>query len=247
MDYQIIISLLTLIALEVVLGIDNIIFISILAGKLPPEQQKKARNWGILLAMVMRLGLLAGISVIIKLDNELFTLFENSISGKDLILILGGLFLIYKSSKEVYHKMEGEPEDKEKKIGKATLGNILGQIILLDLIFSIDSIITAVGLVKEIWIMYTAVIVTVFIMLIAAAPISNFVNKHPAFKILALSFLLLIGFTLLIEGFDVHVPKGYVYFAMAFAFLVDIIQMKVSGKKSHRVKLNEHYTEDLKK
>ena len=247
MDYQIIISLLTLIALEVVLGIDNIIFISILAGKLPPEQQKKARNWGILLAMVMRLGLLAGISVIIKLDNELFTLFENSISGKDLILILGGLFLIYKSSKEVYHKMEGEPEDKEKKIGKATLGNILGQIILLDLIFSIDSIITAVGLVKEIWIMYTAVIVTVFIMLIAAAPISNFVNKHPAFKILALSFLLLIGFTLLIEGFDVHVPKGYVYFAMAFSFLVDIIQMKVSGKKSHRVKLNEHYTEDLKK
>ncbi len=247
MDYQIIISLLTLIALEVVLGIDNIIFISILAGKLPPEQQKKARNWGILLAMVMRLGLLAGISVIIKLDNELFVIFENSISGKDLILILGGLFLIYKSSKEVYHKMEGEPEDKEKKIGKATLGNILGQIILLDLVFSIDSIITAVGLVKEIWIMYTAVIVTVIIMLVAAAPISNFVNKHPAFKILALSFLLLIGFTLLIEGFDVHVPKGYVYFAMAFAFLVDVIQMKVAGKKSHPVKLNEHFTEDAKK
>ena len=247
MDYQIIISLLTLIALEVVLGIDNIIFISILAGKLPPEQQKKARNWGILLAMVMRLVLLAGISVIIKLDNELFTLFKNSISGKDLILILGGLFLIYKSSKEVYHKMEGEPEDREKKIGKATLRNILGQIILLDLVFSIDSIITAVGLVKEIWIMYTAVIITVIIMLVAAAPISNFINRHPAFKILALSFLLLIGFTLLIEGFDVHVPKGYVYFAMAFAFLVDIIQMKVSGKKSRPVKLNEHFTEDPKK
>ena len=247
MDYQIIISLLTLIALEVVLGIDNIIFISILAGKLPPEQQKKARNWGILLAMVMRLGLLAGISVIIKLDNELFIIFQNSISGKDLILILGGLFLIYKSSKEVYHKMEGEPEDKEKKIGIATLGNILGQIILLDLVFSIDSIITAVGLVQEIWIMYTAVIVTVIIMLIAAAPISNFVNKHPAFKILALSFLLLIGFTLLIEGFDVHVPKGYIYFAMAFAFLVDIIQMKVAGKKSHPVKLNEHFTDDAMK
>ena len=244
MDYQIIISLLTLIALEVVLGIDNIIFISILAGKLPREQQKKARNWGILLAMVMRLGLLAGISVIIKLDNELFTLFGNSISGKDLVLILGGLFLIYKSSKEVYHKMEGEPEDKEKKIVKITIGYILGQIILLDLVFSIDSIITAVGLVQEIWIMYTAVIVTVIIMLIAAAPISNFINRHPAFKILALSFLLLIGFTLLIEGFDVHVPKGYVYFAMAFALLVDVIQMKVAGKKSHPVKLNEHYTED---
>jgi len=247
MDYQIIISLITLIALEVVLGIDNIIFISILAGKLPATQQKKARTWGILLAMVLRLGLLAAISVIIKLDNELFGVFDVSISGKDLILILGGLFLIYKSVKEIYHKMEGEPDDMELKVGKATFAKVIGQILLLDLVFSIDSIITAVGLVNEIWVMYTAVIFTVIIMLIAAAPISNFVNKHPAFKILALSFLLLIGFTLLIEGFDVHVPKGYVYFAMAFAFLVDVIQMKVAGKKSHPVKLNEHYTEDPKK
>jgi len=246
MDYQIIISLLTLIALEVVLGIDNIIFISILAGKLPPAQQKKARNWGILLAMVMRLGLLAAIAWIMKLDNELFNVFDISISGKDLILILGGLFLIYKSTKEIYHKMEGEPEDKEKKVSNANFTNIIGQILLLDIVFSIDSIITAVGLVDEIWIMYTAVIVTVIIMLIAAGPISHFINRHPAFKILALSFLMLIGFTLLIEGFDVHVPKGYVYFAMAFAFLVDIIQMKVAGKKSHPVKLNEHYTEDVK-
>lgn len=244
MDYQVIISLLTLIALEVVLGIDNIIFISILAGKLPPDQQRKARTWGILLAMVLRLVLLAAISVIIKLNNELFPLFGISISGKDLILILGGLFLIYKSTKEIYHKMEGEPDDKEQKVGKATFMNIIGQILLLDLVFSVDSIITAIGLANEIWVMYTAVIVTVIIMLIAAGPISNFVNKHPAFKVLALSFLLLIGFTLLIEGFDVHVPKGYVYFAMAFAFLVDIIQMKVAGKKSHPVKLNEHYTED---
>jgi len=247
MDYQIIISLLTLIALEVVLGIDNIIFISILAGKLPPAQQKKARNLGILLAMVMRLGLLAAIAWIMKLDNELFNVFDISISGKDLILILGGLFLIYKSTKEIYHKMEGEPEDKEKKVSNANFTNIIGQILLLDIVFSIDSIITAVGLVDEIWIMYTAVIVTVIIMLIAAGPISSFINRHPAFKILALSFLMLIGFTLLIEGFDVHVPKGYVYFAMAFAFLVDIIQMKVAGKKSHPVKLNEHYTEDIKK
>ena len=244
MDYQVIISLLTLIALEVVLGIDNIIFISILAGKLPAHQQRKARTWGILLAMVLRLVLLAAISVIIKLNNELFPLFGISISGKDLILILGGLFLIYKSTKEIYHKMEGEPDDKEQKVGKATFINIIGQILLLDLVFSVDSIITAIGLANEIWVMYTAVIVTVIIMLIAAGPISNFVNKHPAFKVLALSFLLLIGFTLLIEGFDVHVPKGYVYFAMAFAFLVDIIQMKVAGKKSHPVKLNEHYTED---
>lgn len=244
MDYQVIISLLTLIALEVVLGIDNIIFISILAGKLPPDQQRKARTWGILLAMILRLVLLAAISVIIKLNNELFPLFGISISGKDLILILGGLFLIYKSTKEIYHKIEGEPDDKEQKVRKATFINIIGQILLLDLVFSVDSIITAIGLANEIWVMYTAVIVTVIIMLIAAGPISNFVNKHPAFKVLALSFLMLIGFTLLIEGFDVHVPKGYVYFAMAFAFLVDIIQMKVAGKKSHPVKLNEHYTED---
>ena len=244
MDYQVIISLLTLIALEVVLGIDNIIFISILAGKLPPDQQRKARNMGIVLAMVMRLGLLAAISWIMKLDNELFNIGNISISGKDIILILGGLFLIYKSVKEIYHKMEGEHEDAEKKTVHASFAQIIGQILLLDIVFSVDSIITAVGLVDEIWIMYTAVIVAVGIMLLAAAPISNFVNKHPAFKILALSFLMLIGFTLLIEGFDVHIPKGYVYFAMAFAFLVDIIQMKIFGKKSNLVKLNEHYTED---
>lgn len=242
MSYDIIISLITLIALEVVLGIDNIIFISILASKLPPEQQRKARLWGILLAMLLRLGLLAAISVIIKLDNELFPLFDISISGKDLILILGGLFLLYKSTKEIYHKIEGEHEDMDYKGGKSTFANIIGQILLLDLVFSIDSIITAVGLATEIWVMYTAVIITVVIMLIAAAPISNFVNKHPAFKILALSFLMLIGFTLLVEGFHVYIPKGYVYFAMAFAMLVDIIQMKVAGKKSHPVKLNEHYS-----
>lgn len=246
MDYQILISLLTLIALEVVLGIDNIIFISILSGKLPEDQQKKARTWGILLAMVLRLGLLAGISVIMKLDKELFSLLSVGISGKDLILILGGLFLMYKSTKEIYHKMEGEHEDQEHKISKTTFANIIGQILLLDLVFSVDSIITAVGLANEIWVMYTAVVVSVIVMLIAAGPISNFVSKHPAFKILALSFLLLIGFTLLIEGFNVHVPKGYVYFAMAFALLVDIIQMKVAGKKSHPVKLNEHYAEDPK-
>jgi len=247
MDYQVFVSLVTLIALEVVLGIDNIIFISILAGKLPAQQQRKARTWGILLAMVLRLALLAAISVIIKLNNELFPLFGISISGKDLILILGGLFLIYKSTKEIYHKMEGEQEDKENKLRLISFANVIGQILLLDLVFSVDSIITAVGLANELWVMYTAVVVSVIVMLIAAAPISNFVNKHPAFKILALSFLLLIGFTLLVEGFDVHIPKGYIYFAMAFAFLVDIIQMKVAGKKSHPVKLNEHYAEDNEK
>ncbi len=241
MTYEIIISLLTLIALEVVLGIDNIIFISILAGKLPLEQQKKVRLWGIILAMVLRLGLLAAISVIMKLDRDLFIVFKTGISGKDIILILGGLFLIYKSAKEMYYKMEGVDADAENTAKPATLPAVIGQILLLDLVFSIDSIITAVGLVQEVWVMYVAVIVTVLIMLVAAAPISNFVNKHPAFKILALSFLLLIGFTLLVEGFDVHIPKGYVYFAMAFAFLVDVIQLKVARKKSTPVKLKEHY------
>lgn len=244
MEAQLIISLLTLIALEVVLGIDNIIFISILAGKLPPEQQRKARNWGILLAMILRLGLLAAVAWIMKLDKELFSLFHVSFTGKGLILILGGLFLIYKSTKEIYYKMEGEHEDGERKLKKTSFGNVIGQILLLDIVFSIDSIITAVGLVDEIWVMYVAVIVTVIIMLVAAAPISNFVNKHPAFKVLALSFLLLIGFTLLVEGFNVHIPKGYIYFAMAFALLVDVLQMKVAGKSSRPVKLNEHYSED---
>lgn len=234
MSYEIIIALLTLIALEVVLGIDNIIFISILAGKLPADQQKKARNLGILLAMVLRLGLLAAISVIMKLDSPLFTLFNNAFSGKDLILIGGGLFLIYKSAKEIYHKVENTEEDSKVSVNKVAMRNVLGQILLLDIVFSIDSIITAVGLVDEIWVMYTAVIVTVGIMLLAAGPISNFVNNNPAFKILALSFLLLIGFTLLVEGFDVHVPKGYIYFAMAFAFLVDIVQMKVEKRKSNK-------------
>lgn len=244
MNYEVIISLLTLIALEVVLGIDNIIFISILAGKLPPHLQKKARLWGILLAMIMRLALLAGISFILKLDKELFNLWGNSFSGKDIILVLGGLFLLYKSTKEIYHKLEGAEVNQNAVVKTPSLSNIIGQILLLDLVFSVDSIITAVGLVSEIWVMYTAVIVTVIIMLVAAAPINNFINKHPAFKVLALSFLLLIGFTLLIEGFGVHVPKGYVYFAMAFALLVDIVQMKVAGKNNKPVKLHEPFSNE---
>ena len=161
MDYQIIISLLTLIALEVILGIDNVIFISILANKLPEHQQKKARRYGLLLAMVFRLGLLAIVTLIMKLNNDLFTLFNQGISAKDLILILGGLFLLYKSSAEIYHKMEGEQGNQTKKIKAATFGQVIFQILIMDLVFSIDSIITAVGMVKEIWIMYVAIIVTV--------------------------------------------------------------------------------------
>lgn len=233
MDSQTLIALVSLIALEVVLGIDNIIFITILAGKLPTEQQAKVRYLGIGLAMVMRLGLLALISWIMKLDKTLFTVLDQAITGKELILILGGLFLLYKSAKEIYHKVEAKEENDLAK-GAATFGSVLVQVLLLDLVFSIDSIITAVGMVDKLWVMYTAVVVTVLIMLVAAKPIADFVNKHPAFKILALSFLMMIGMALLAEGFEIHIPKGYIYFSMAFALLVDIIQMKtgVSGSKN---------------
>jgi predicted tellurium resistance membrane protein TerC len=186
-----IIALFTLIALEVVLGLDNVIFISIIASKLPEAQQKKARRLGLILAMVMRLGLLAVISWILRLEKTLFTIGSNEFSGKDLILLLGGLFLLYKSAKEIYHKMEGEEGDQSKDIKASSFNQVIGQILLLDLVFSVDSIITAVGMVKELWVMYVAVVVTVVIMLFAAEPISNFVNKHPAFKMLALSFLLI--------------------------------------------------------
>ena len=241
MDYQIIISLLTLIALEVVLGIDNVIFISILANKLPEHQQKKARFYGLILAMILRLGLLAMIAIILRLEHDLFNIFNQGISAKDLILILGGLFLLYKSSSEIYHKMEGEQGDKTKKIKAATFAQVILQILVMDLVFSIDSIITAIGMVKEIWIMYVAIIVTVLLMLVAAEPISNFVNKHPSFKILALSFLLLIGFALVSEGFGIEIPKGYIYFSMAFSMLVSIFQMRIH-KNNDPVVTHEHYT-----
>jgi predicted tellurium resistance membrane protein TerC len=235
-----IIALVTLILLEVVLGIDNIIFISIVTARLPLNQQKKGRQIGLLLAMVMRLLLLTIISFILKLEGNLFTIFSNGISGKDLILILGGLFLLYKSASEIHHKMEGETGDSSKKINVTTFGSAIGQILILDLVFSIDSIITAVGMVKELWIMYTAVVVSVGVMLVAAEPISKFVNNHPAFKMLALNFLLLIGVSLIAEGLEFHIPKGYIYFSMGFALLVDIFQMKMS-KKGAPVKTHEHY------
>jgi predicted tellurium resistance membrane protein TerC len=221
-----IIPLLSLIALEVILGIDNIIFISILADKLPESQRNKLRFWGIGLAMAMRLILLAFIAWILKLDQTLFTLFDTDFSGKGLILILGGLFLIYKSTKEIYHKTEIANDGMPHMPSNSSFKKLLSEVIILDLVFSIDSIITAVGMVQEIWVMYTAVIVTVIIMLFASKPISEFIRKHPSFKILALCFLLMIGVSLLAEGFQFKIPKGYIYFSMAFAFLVDVIQMK---------------------
>ncbi len=226
-----IIPLLSLIVLEVILGIDNVIFISILADKLPDNQKSKLRFWGIALAMVLRLCLLAFIAWILKLDQTLFTLLDTDFSGKRLILIFGGLFLIYKSTKEIYYKTEIANEDKPNVPNNSSFKRLLSEVIILDLVFSIDSIITAVGMVQELWVMYTAVIVTVIIMLFASKPISEFIRKHPSFKILALCFLMMIGVSLLAEGFHFEIPKGYIYFSMAFAFLVDVIQMKTIKNK----------------
>lgn len=246
-----IIALVTLILLEVVLGLDNVIFISILSSRLPENQQKKARRVGLILAMFIRLALLAIIAWILRLTNDLFSIpwftgpdYRMGISGKDIILILGGVFLLYKSATEMYHKMEGEEGDKSKKLKAVSFNSVIVQILLLDIVFSVDSIITAVGMVEELWVMYTAVIITVGIMLFAAEPISKFVNRHPVFKMLALSFLLLIGVSLIAEGFEVHIPKGYIYFSMAFALFVDIIQLRLNKNKSTPVKTHEHYVDE---
>lgn len=240
-----IVALLTLILLEVVLGLDNVIFISIVAGRLPEHQQKKARQLGLILAMFMRLALLGIISLILQLQGDLFSVFSMGISGKDIILILGGLFLIYKASTEIHHKMEGDEEEITKEVKVTSFKGVIVQILILDIVFSIDSIITAVGMVDELWIMYTAVIVTVGIMMFAAGPISKFVNTHPAFKMLALSFLLMIGLSLIAEGLEFHIPKGYIYFSMAFALLVDVLQMKTNKPKARKTEpkdsIPEHY------
>lgn len=222
-----IIPLISLISLEVILGIDNVIFISILSDKLPDNQRNKLRYWGLGLAMFMRLILLTLISWILKLDQDLFTLFDIHFSGKGLILIAGGLFLIYKSTVEIYHKTELANNSDQPVVPKtSSFKRLLLEIILLDLVFSIDSIITAIGMAQELWIMYTSVIVAVAIMIFASQPISFFIKKHPSFKILALSFLMMIGISLIAEGLHFAIPKGYIYFSMAFAFIVDIIQMK---------------------
>ncbi len=224
------VPLISLIALEVVLGIDNIIFISILADRLPPEERNRLRYWGLGLAMVMRLALLGFISWILKLDTTLFNVAGIDFSGKGLILLLGGLFLVYKATREIYHKTESNRDDLSKPAKKSTFSKLLMEVIVLDLVFSVDSIITAVGMVSELWVMYTAVIVTVVIMLVASGPISAFIQRHPSFKILALCFLMVIGVSLIAEGCQFEIPKGYIYFSMAFAFLVDVIQMKAQPK-----------------
>jgi len=229
MEY--IIALVSLIALEIILGIDNIIFISILADKLPESEQKKLRFWGLGLAMIIRLLLLAAISWILKLDQTLFTILNTAISGKSIILIMGGIFLIYKSTKEIYEKTESKHHKKPHLKASVSFRKLLSEIIILDLVFSIDSIITAVGMVSELWIMYVAVITAVTIMLFASKPISQFIHKHVSFKVLALCFLMMIGIALIAEALHIIIPKGYIYFSMAFAFIVNIIQMKTIKTK----------------
>jgi predicted tellurium resistance membrane protein TerC len=236
------IAFATLLALEIVLGIDNVVFISILAGKLPANQQAKARYLGLALAMVTRIILLFSISWMVRLTAPLFTVFGMEISGRDLILIVGGLFLIGKSTHEIHQKLEGEQGQAMARVAPTFTGVIV-QILLLDVVFSLDSVITAVGMVNQIGIMVAAVMVAVIVMIGFAGAIGRFVERHPTVKMLALSFLLLIGMTLMAEGFDQHISKGYIYSAMAFSVFVEILNLRAK-KASEPVKLHEPYTED---
>ena len=228
-DPQIWISLITLTVLEIVLGIDNIIFISILAGKLPPEQQGKARTLGLTLALVMRVILLCSIFWLTRLTNPLFSVFAHAFSGKDLVMIAGGIFLLWKSVHEIHGSLEGEQHEKSTGV-KATMSSVITQIVIIDIVFSLDSVITAVGLVKEIGVMIAAVVLAMGVMLVAAGAISDYVNRHPTIKMLALSFLILVGVVLLADGFGQHVSKGYIYFAMAFSFAVEMLNIRARAK-----------------
>ena len=233
------IALLTLTVLEIVLGIDNIIFISILAGKLPAAQQAKARRIGLAAAMIMRILLLLSITWIARLTSPLFTVLGQEISGRDLILILGGLFLVAKSTHEIHDKLEGEEGHGSARVA-ASLGAVVVQIMLLDIVFSLDSVITAIGMARDVGVMIAAVVIAVGVMMLAAGSISAFVDRHPTVKMLALSFLLLIGVTLLAEGFGQHFPKGYVYFAMGFSVFVEMLNLRVRAK-SKPVALHQAY------
>lgn len=228
---QALVPLVTLCALELVLGIDNIIFISILSGKLPKDQQQKARTLGLALAVITRVILLLSLSWIIGLTEPLFTVFSQDISGRDLILLIGGLFLIAKSTHEIHQKLEASEEVSVAK-APTKFVSVIVQILLLDIVFSLDSVITAVGMVNEISIMVAAVIISTLVMMFTAKPISDFVDRHPTIKILALSFLLLIGVTLIAEGFGQHISKGYIYFSMAFSLFVEVLNIRLRKKSN---------------
>lgn len=236
------ISLLTLTLMEIVLGIDNIIFISIIAGRLPKEEQKKARTLGLTLALGIRIILLLFVSWLAGLTDPVITIMEKGFSARDLIMMGGGLFLLGKSTLEIHHKLEGEDNVEGKKLIRASFSQIIFQILLLDIVFSLDSIITAIGLVKEAGIMIAAVVISMGVMMVFAGKIGDFIEKHPTLKMLALSFLLMIGLILFAEGFGVHVPKGYVYFAMAFSLLVEMLNMRML-RKTRPVHLRSRITD----
>jgi predicted tellurium resistance membrane protein TerC len=232
------IALGTLTALEIVLGIDNIIFISVLVGRLPEQQRNIARKLGLGLAMISRLALLFSITWIMGLTSPWFTLFGQELSGRDFILVGGGLFLLAKATHEIHNSLEGEVGDSQRTLA-ASFGSVLVQIAVLEIVFSLDSVITAVGLVNEFSIMAVAIVLAVMVMMIAAKPIGDFVDEHPTIKILALSFLILVGVTLMVEAFDVHVPKGYIYFAMAFSVAVEMLNIRMRKKQIEPLKLRK--------
>ena len=235
------VALITLTVLEVVLGIDNVIFISILAGKLRPEDREKARRIGLMAAMGMRIVLLMSIAWISRLTTPLFEVLNHGVSGRDLILIIGGLFLLFKATREIHDKLEGEEGHVKARVAP-TMAAVITQIMLLDIVFSLDSVITAVGMADDLSVMVAAVVVAVGIMMFAAGPVSSFVEAHPTVKVLALSFLLLIGCSLVAEGFGAHIPKGYIYFAMGFSVFVEMINLRMA-KKGKAVKLHDAYHE----
>jgi len=237
------IALATLTFLEIVLGVDNVIFISILSGKLPEGQQLRARRLGLLGAMLTRVLLLFSLAWIVKLTRPLFSALGHDVTGRDLILIGGGLFLLAKSTIEIHGRLEGEEGHGSRRVVFTFLSVII-QIMLLDIVFSLDSVITAVGMVDELWVMIAAVIISVAIMMAAAEPISAFVHKHPTVKMLALSFLLLIGMSLLLEGFGQHIPKGYIYFAMGFSVFVEMINLRIRAKSATPVHLRDAYVKE---
>ena len=241
-DPQIWMALVTLTALEIVLGIDNIVFISILAGKLPREQQEKARLVGLGLAMFLRVGLLFSLTWLMGLTAPLFSVLGNEISGRDLILISGGLFLLGKSTLEIHEKLEGE-EGHSSARAAASFAGIIFQILLLDIVFSLDSIITAIGMANQLGVMVAAVVIAVGFMMVFSGKISAFVERHPTIKMLALSFLILIGVALIGDGLDRHIPKGYIYFAMAFSVLVEMLNLRMR-RQGEPVRLHHQYTEN---
>jgi predicted tellurium resistance membrane protein TerC len=235
------VALLTLTFLEVVLGVDNVIFISILAGKLPHDQQAQARRTGLIGAMGMRILLLLSITWIMRLTQPFFAVFGHAFSGRDLILISGGLFLLWKATMEIHERLEGEEGHESARVAPS-FAAVIGQIMMLDIIFSLDSVITAVGMAEDLAIMIAAVVIAVGIMMFSAAPISTFVSRHPTVKVLALSFLLMIGVALMSDGLGFHIPKGYIYFAMGFSIFVETINLRVRAVTAP-VKLHQPYTD----